>query len=300
MFPWAPVPSATVATTTRIRLDLRPRALRVGDATAAAYHWIRRLRSENFGDRNLLYCFVPEQPTEHKMKKAFTLIELLTVVAILGILAGLLFPVFERTKVAGKKASCAQNLHSLHLATTLYQGDSDDIYPFAMEPYWHNMVCSMDWEWMREVEGCKAPDPIMILAPYLQSREVWHCPLDSGFDVLDFEQEVNQQVPTSYSATGASYDYNSDLGLLRLRSTNLFDGVKAVIYHDRAGAWHGSGERNRIVPYNATMRDLYAGYRYQAVHADGHIRTLRARELNFGLGAGWYDGRAKRGYQTYL
>ncbi len=58
------------------------------------------------------------------MKRAFSLTELLVVVAIVAMLAALLFPVVARAKAEGKMTSCASNLHQLYLALDLYsEGD---------------------------------------------------------------------------------------------------------------------------------------------------------------------------------
>lgn len=233
------------------------------------------------------------------MKRAFTLIELLTVVAILGVLAGLLLPVLASAKVAGKKASCLQNLRSLHLATTLYQGDADDAYPFASDPFFRDSWCEMKPPLYVAPSLCETPDIVPTLAPYVKGSEVWHCPLDSGLDVLDFLMEANPQVPTSYRATGSSYWYNDNLALSRRTGSDLYDPVKSVLFFDRAGAWHGSGRRMRVLSYE-DYRTLNAGYRYQAVHADGHVRVLTGRQTNFGFGAGDCDCRWFQGYQSFL
>ena len=51
------------------------------------------------------------------MKKGFTLIELLIVIAIIAILAAILFPVFGRARENARRASCQSNLKQIALAT---------------------------------------------------------------------------------------------------------------------------------------------------------------------------------------
>jgi prepilin-type N-terminal cleavage/methylation domain-containing protein/prepilin-type processing-associated H-X9-DG protein len=59
----------------------------------------------------------------------FTLIELLVVVAIIGILASILFPVFARARENARRASCISNLKQIAIGAQLYLQDYDRIYP---------------------------------------------------------------------------------------------------------------------------------------------------------------------------
>jgi prepilin-type N-terminal cleavage/methylation domain-containing protein len=58
---------------------------------------------------------------------AFTLIELLCVVAIVALLAGLLMPVIGRVREAGRESACAGNLRQIGQAINSYAVDSKDL-----------------------------------------------------------------------------------------------------------------------------------------------------------------------------
>jgi prepilin-type N-terminal cleavage/methylation domain-containing protein len=60
---------------------------------------------------------------------AFTLVELLIVIAIITILAGILFPVFAQAKLAAMHAVSIGNLKQIGLASQLYAADYDDGLP---------------------------------------------------------------------------------------------------------------------------------------------------------------------------
>jgi len=64
-------------------------------------------------------------------KRGFTLIELLVVVAIIAILAAILFPAFARAREAARKATCISNVKQLCLAIQMYSQDYDEYMPSA-------------------------------------------------------------------------------------------------------------------------------------------------------------------------
>ena len=62
--------------------------------------------------------------------RAFTLIELLVTIAIIAILAAILFPVFAQAKKSAKRAGCLSNLRQIGAANELYLADADDTMPW--------------------------------------------------------------------------------------------------------------------------------------------------------------------------
>lgn len=64
-----------------------------------------------------------------KSRRAFTLVELLVVIAVLGILAGLLLPALARAKDRARIATDLNNHKQILLAAHMYCGDNGDFLP---------------------------------------------------------------------------------------------------------------------------------------------------------------------------
>jgi prepilin-type N-terminal cleavage/methylation domain-containing protein len=62
-------------------------------------------------------------------ERAFTLIEMLVVIAVIGILAALLLPVLSRAKAKAQRTTCLNNLRQIALGVRLYSDDSNDASP---------------------------------------------------------------------------------------------------------------------------------------------------------------------------
>jgi len=71
----------------------------------------------------------PSQKSGSSPARAFTLIELLTVIAIVGILSAILIPVIGRIKQSARTTNCARNLSGMAAAFQLYAADNKGLYP---------------------------------------------------------------------------------------------------------------------------------------------------------------------------
>ncbi len=68
---------------------------------------------------------------EVRRRLAFSLIELLVVVALVAMLSALLLPVFSSVKASSQRAACSSRFHQAQLATMMYVGDWDDTFPLV-------------------------------------------------------------------------------------------------------------------------------------------------------------------------
>lgn len=62
---------------------------------------------------------------------AFTLVEVLVVIAIIGLLMSILVPSMSRARAAAKRAACASNLKQIGVVMRIYIGENRDRLPYA-------------------------------------------------------------------------------------------------------------------------------------------------------------------------
>ncbi len=63
--------------------------------------------------------------------RAFTLLELLVVMAVIALLVALLFPALGAAKRAGRRAACLSNLRQIGIAVLSYSDENDGLIPYG-------------------------------------------------------------------------------------------------------------------------------------------------------------------------
>jgi prepilin-type N-terminal cleavage/methylation domain-containing protein len=93
----------------------------------------------------------------------FTLIETLVAIAVVAIVAGIIFAALAGARESAKQADCASNLRQIGQALHMYAGDWDDYTPpFSTR----DQKGGTDWLF------------IEALGSYMKARDVWFCPSD--------------------------------------------------------------------------------------------------------------------------
>jgi prepilin-type N-terminal cleavage/methylation domain-containing protein/prepilin-type processing-associated H-X9-DG protein len=122
-------------------------------------------------------------------RSGFTLPELLTVIAIIGVLAGILIPIVGRVRDTANSSQCMSNLRQIGVALKLYTTDHQNTLPPTYT--WTATASLAKGEWTKQ------------LGAYLPARgtskvnEVFVCP------AADYHGVTGNELSNTYGAAGA-------------------------------------------------------------------------------------------------
>jgi prepilin-type N-terminal cleavage/methylation domain-containing protein/prepilin-type processing-associated H-X9-DG protein len=185
------------------------------------------------------------------MRKSFTLVELLVVVAIIAILAGLIMPALGNARRRARSIACVSNLSNIGKAFMMYLQDNKEIFPRAAQKKYYNngSLASSD------------PKIVEVLENQLpQDNKVYWCPEDSGEKFFKLQ--------------GSSYEYNSFLAGRSLARPSRRTGATNLPVMFDYEPFH----RNYSFSTSLDSEDFnpddgkYGGKNY--LFLDGHVGTL--------------------------
>jgi len=192
-------------------------------------------------------------------RSAFTLVELLVVVAIIGLLLSILLPALSRAQDAAKLSQCGSNLRQLAVAVQTYGPDHDDHVPAGPRGAAPPTFGGREWidvngaaVWLGDPFGTYTAHGLLLERYLADRRMALYCPDDQ---TVEPEEELGNihtaaHARASYayrhlSQTSRSHVYNLGVNDVDHRAKALF--VDAESYGPRAADLYHSAHDGRSV-----------------------------------------------------
>ena len=245
-------------------------------------------------------------PNARSMDKlrAFTLVELLTVIAVIGVVISILLPALHKARAAAKNVSCGTHLRQLGVANELYLNDNR-----SLPGHRWKLTNGQDARWPNAIEE------------YLDSDELLVCPMVPEWTVgrnnsYGYNYKYLGSLRTNSKGTTAPYERFPVRHVAAPGKTIAYadsDGTGWTLPYQHGGGTHetDSGDRNpdrlgnhgytldptflptfstatvnlegELDPYAFRTRRSYISDRHNAksnaVWVDGHVSSIKPGEI---------------------
>ena len=234
----------------------------------------------------------PRRRASHVSASAFTLLECLVVIVIIGMLAGLLLPSLNAARVKAHGVSCLSNMRQLGIALSFFASDWDGALPRSDNadssdpaPCWFYAVDS----YLPNKSTAGSPMPAQKMAPYKQDP-VW-----SRFDSASRTNwrtiKMNRKLVGKKGAWNPSSDEVKDANPSHRRKVTINDMANTVLLFDgRCEESNSPGDKARYDGWETYAARRHSGG-VNVLFVDGHGEWRKEKQQSSGAGLGWENDK---------
>jgi prepilin-type N-terminal cleavage/methylation domain-containing protein/prepilin-type processing-associated H-X9-DG protein len=157
----------------------------------------------------------------------FTLVELLVVVAIVAVLAAVIFPVMNAARERARQTKCFNNMKQLGIAVRLYAEDWDGTFP--CNRFQRSIPSNRNWK--------------HAIRRYVRSMDVYICPSnDSYFHPLARRGPMDEtgDFPISYGYNGAIFQ-GAGYDFIGRKISTIVESSRTIYMLETRGRWPDVG-----------------------------------------------------------
>lgn len=223
-----------------------------------------------------------------RARTAFTLVELLVVISVIGVLVALLLPAVQAARAAARRTQCASNMRQVGLAVHQYANLHDGQMPLAYHDTAH---VSREESW------------IFTLAPYMESVDAIRiCPDDPQADERLRDRETSYILNSylsvdppdlEYLPSEVQDNYRAVRNLWDVAETNrailMFESAEGIKYdHTHGWEWFSGYNVQYQSPqlplvWNAYQAQVaaerHSGNSANYLFGDGHVELISAEQI---------------------
>jgi prepilin-type N-terminal cleavage/methylation domain-containing protein/prepilin-type processing-associated H-X9-DG protein len=249
------------------------------------------------------------EPGKRLNCRAFTLIELLIVIAIIAILASILFPVFAQARAKARQATDISNLKQIGLGFLQYAQDYDEsIVPYAVKAdasptnnrYWFGSSFSTATAPYNDPRYTSTPCPGAscslyfdvtdgLITPYTKNGEILDDPNAADFPPAFINWYNGHKVPGYVLHFNIMPDYRSVNATTVARTlADIQESASTVLMADGANLsggtvskaifcfapWNGSDNGTAASSLSARLHGRHTGVA-NVLWCDGHVKAMR-------------------------
>jgi prepilin-type N-terminal cleavage/methylation domain-containing protein/prepilin-type processing-associated H-X9-DG protein len=197
--------------------------------------------------------------SNRRYKRGFTLIEILIVLCVIAILAGLLFPVFARVREGARRTTCLNNLKQIGMYMQMYAADNNGYLP-EINPPGVEITCA----WADR------------MYPYVKKAELFECPS---------YPEGSYRPGCPANEGDITFDGSYDLNALevdgRVRETRLRSPASTILMLDGRGKFVNPGKKplTTVQDLTSSIGKLRHDNGANVLFGDWHVKWLRPESM---------------------